>query len=709
MRAVVQFLILCLVFLSATVRAEQGYAQLKAYPLVSVADGRSTVTITATVVDSKGKRLDGVDVLFDTTLGSFRESTVTTVNGTALAVLVAGGIPGTAKITVTPVGGSPTTLSYDFVASRKELDSAREYVEVFSPKKIEYTLDNKVIEASAADKGVTVAYRDVVITAEDIQYDINTFMVRARHAQLKIGRNEPRNYYELCFWLKERHGYGTTTYRSTYGQIPVLVGRELVFRSLDENGKIVPAYEKEKFGVVEIFRDRIRPPRSAVDQDLFEFKEYLDRTSSIAAERAVVFPQRGIQFQRAEIYVGEAKVIKLSLYELNFAEAHTPLITESLLNINDNQIALNYPHYLSLKPGGSSLLRFRTGERYGRSYGANNGAFLDYELNWSKGDDVDGNFTITGLARSDWGISARHFMRLDPQTTTSFSVDSPSHNGLVGYGSLGHQFVGFQMNLSGTMSRTWQGFKNDTRDLSLSLEKDPIKVGKLPITFTYGANVRDNTQTTAVPIYDDATSTWSETTQTKNQQGAGLSLRFQTERLNMSRSTTFSASTYFNQLWSSVQTIPLEVRTNLYITNRFSRAFNLTTTYGFVKGGFADTLGNHRISFQASYEFGNFTTRLMNSQTIDRWLNKSYAGNSQSSIFGDTSYRFNDKFRVLYMHTFNQSRVQGVGLDGLSYYRDYDFLDYSFALGYKVGWREVGLTWSNQTKRIGIQLLGTSF
>src|SRR5438477_2879440 len=80
--------------------------QLNAFPSVSVADGRSTTTITADIRDSGGRPVaDGTRVVFNTTLGSFRDSVATTTNGIARVILVAGTAPGVARITATPLAG----------------------------------------------------------------------------------------------------------------------------------------------------------------------------------------------------------------------------------------------------------------------------------------------------------------------------------------------------------------------------------------------------------------------------------------------------------------------------------------------------------------------------------------------------------------------------------------------------------------------------
>ena len=183
--------------LSVTTLATAAIAQqgtyVTAFPSISVADGRSTTTISATVRDSNGRPVaDGTRVGFTTTLGQFRQSVVTTSSGVARAVLVAGGVPGIAKITATALtaNAAPTTLEFEFVADRKLLASAQEYIEVVTAGAMQYSTDtySKLMSASAPDQGVSVRYRDMQISADDVQIDIPNSIIRAKRARLKFGK-----------------------------------------------------------------------------------------------------------------------------------------------------------------------------------------------------------------------------------------------------------------------------------------------------------------------------------------------------------------------------------------------------------------------------------------------------------------------------------------------------------------------------------------
>src|SRR5436190_15375315 len=95
-----------------------GSIRLYSYPYLSLADGSSTVTVSAEVHTSGGSLVpDGTDVRFTTTLGSFRDLDAKTTSGVARAILVAPNTAGVAKVTVTvPSVGAVNTFDVEFVS-----------------------------------------------------------------------------------------------------------------------------------------------------------------------------------------------------------------------------------------------------------------------------------------------------------------------------------------------------------------------------------------------------------------------------------------------------------------------------------------------------------------------------------------------------------------------------------------------------------------
>ena len=640
---------------------------------MSVADGRSTAQITANVRDSSGRSVpDGTRVIFSATLGSFRESVSTTVGGVARATLVAGGTAGVSTITVNALRGdsSPTTLSYEFVGDKSMLSSAKEYVEIVSGNPLVYAADSRKIEAESPAGGVAVRYRDISIDADAVQLNIASYQLRAQNAKVRIGK-EIHVYSDLYFNLKHRKGFGTTTFSAYRVEALVASGGGITFATQNQTGEYRAAGPEERFGMVEIDGPTIQPSHSPIGSPIFKFEDLSSAPSTITAKKVVIFPQKGIQFQRAEILVAGARVMKMPLFELSFLASSSPLVTDQLVKINDNQLAINYPYYLSLKPGQTSLLRFRTGESLGRGVGGSGGAFLDYELSWNRGDQMEGGLTVQGLARNDWAIGLRHFVRFDDRSTGFAQVDLPAGRSITGSTSFGRQFNGFQLNMSGNATRSLRGLRYASQDYSLVAEKDPTNVGKLPIRLYYGL--------TATSSANDLIG--------RSQHNVGLRLRAQSLQLPIDSTTSLTSSFSVSRFATNSSGPNMAFGGNVTLSKKLSNAVSLVGIYDFTKDGFNDSiLGMHRLSLQSYYYAGrmNFSLFASKSLDIDRF-----------SYFGDLSYGLSRMWRLSSGYTFD-------------HYANETYLDYTMGLGYQIGWREVGLVWSKRTKRIGFQVLGAT-
>ena len=497
--------------------ADAGLLRLSAFPTMSVADGHSTVTVSAEIRDTKGSLVpNGTQVVFSATLGcAFQEPIVKTQNGWAHAVMQAGSMPGTVKITATALAyNATTTQEYELVSDRSLLSSAKEYIEIVSDTRLGYSMDQKTIGSEAPDQGVSIRYREITIDADAVQLNVPTYEIRARKAKLKMGKSE-QEFDDLYLKLNQRTGYGTTIYKSpSLSFVPMAAGMMPV------------VHEVVRYGMVAISPSGIKPPEPGTSFD-FQFQDLTETETTITAKKAVAFPRRNIQFHRAEILLGDAKVMSLPLFQVNLF-GNTPLLTEQIINVNDNQLAVNYPHYLSLKPGETSLLRLTTGESYGRGVGVNRGLFLNYELNWNRGDDMDGGLVFSGINRGDWGIGARHYMRLDDRSTMNAQVEFPAHKSVYGSAGINRQFNGFNMSLNGSSTRTLRGTEFESRQYQMVVEKDPTKVGKLPIRLYYGV--------TATSLFSQSPSF------TQSQESAGARARMQLLPQNIDKATSLSAS-----------------------------------------------------------------------------------------------------------------------------------------------------------------------
>lgn len=641
--------------------ANNATMRIDCFPSVSVADSRSTVTVTAEVRDNSGRAVpDGTQVVFTTTIGSFRNPVVSTTNGLAQAVLVAGSIPGTAKITATALAfNTIATYEFEFVGDRTLLSTAKEYIEITAPNYLMYSMDQRVIGAAGPNKGVTLRYRDIEVEADDLQFNVASYELRARKATVHMGKIE-KVFDELYLVLNSRKGFGTTSYE---GEVIEMIGGDPF---------MVPVKKtKLRYGIVEITPLGIQEPTRNYSTEIFEFAELIESTSGVAAKKATIFPRKNIQFQKADIYIGTTKVASLPLYQLP-VYAQTPLVTDQIVNVNDNQVSVNYPHYLSLKPGMTSLLRFRTGEKYGRTGGVSRGAFLDYELSWNRGDDMEGGLIVSGLARDDWSIGMRQYIRLDGRSVANAQIEFPSHRSMYGSASYSRQFNGFQMSASASHARSLQGTKFANQSYQLVLEKDATKIGKLPFRMFYGLT---------------ASSLSSESAGGQiNQSSIGMRLRMQMLPQVIDSHTMLNGSFAATKLQGHNTLSGLGYSADLSLSRRLGPGSSALLSYSFADDGFASSIvGKHNLSLQGYIESGRTYLSIFGSRGLDV---------DRFSFFADASYRVSGLWRMTFSHTFNR-------------YVGDSYLENIIGLNYRLGFREIGLTWSSRTKRLGFQVLGT--
>jgi hypothetical protein len=666
--------------LALTVAMADSSIRLSTYPTyAALSDGRTPVHVTAEVRDQNGRGIaDGTRVVFDSTLGVFQEAITTTSGGTAHATLIAPSSPGIATITATALtgGASPATMTFEFVGDKSLLSSAKEYIEIVSPGYLQYAYDNRggddsyqILAAAGIDGGVSLRYHDLSLTADDIQLDMRSLELRGKKVKLKLGK-VVKMFDEFNFRLDTREGYGTTNYMAKRANQIVTQGVGLVFVKQNvKGGPLSIPPDEEHYGLVHIERLGLTPQTTNLSS-LFVFRNLIHVPSFISARKAIIYPKRKIQFQAAKIYVGGQKVLTAPLYEYNLVTA-TPLVTEQMLGVTNSQLQANYPYFLSLQPGESSLLRLRTGNQYGRTDTPDSGVFLDYELNWDHGDDMQGSFIFSGIGRNDWTVGLNEFYRLDDRTSTSAQLFTPTGESYYGNASANHQFNGFSTGLSGDVSRTVTGIQYTASDYSATVAKDPIKVGTLPYR-----------------IYLELTETSSYNQLiNESQTGGGARARIQSLALPIDRNTTWTNSLTTSYLVGQNELHAPQYLATVTLNHRFDRGLSSTLTYNFTRDGFNEyVIGEHQLTLQNSYNSGNTGLNLMLSKSLDI---------DRSTIFGDLGYRLSKLWRVTTGYTYDT-------------YRGTTFLDYNYGFTYRLGWREVGLIWSEQTRRVGLQILGTT-
>ena len=680
--------------MTASAMADQKLVRLTSFPTVALADGRSQISIDVEVRNTGGSLVpDGTRVVLATTLGYFRENIVTTSGGFARAQLTASGTSGIAKITASVLGdsSSPTVLEFEFVADRKLLASAEETVDVYAGESLEYTYDTRLLAASGPGQKVKLRYRDLTIEADDLQYALQTGEIRARNAKVKLGK-ATGVFPEFYMKLANRKGIGTGLVKVRRPDL-ILPDGPYGFKFVRERSKertsllsdgangfvlrsesVSDGYEmpplEERMGILEITTSEVRPGVNPLGARAFAFTDLSDSLSSITAKRATIFPRKLVNFAKAELRVSGQRVLSAPLYQLPLTSTASPIVTEQIVNMNDNQLAVNYPYYLSLEPGSSSLLRFRMGQSYGRSTAVNRGGYLDYELNWNKGDDQVGGLHMTGIARNDWSLGARQFLRIDPRTTVNAQVEVPAGRSLFGSANASRAFRGYQATFSANASQALRGPKLVTRDTSFVVERDPIPVPGVPVNLFLGLTATDN-------IIENSA-------QSRHQTTTGLRLRGQTNSIRIDRDSSFTTSLTATRLIGDTTGYPTTLYATTTLSRQFGPAASVLATYDLAVDGFNDALlGRHRLSLQGNYGQGGTNFSFFASRSLDL---------DRQSLYADGSYRFAPRWRLGYSYTLDQ-------------YLGSSFRDYNVFLGFGLGFRELGLVYSQRTGRIGVQLL----
>jgi hypothetical protein len=687
-------LVAALAVLAAMANAGPNTIRLTSFPNAEVADGRSQIAVTAQVFNDGRAVPDGTQVVFETDLGSFRENVVSTSGGVARAILITGGVPGTAHVKARALGGesSATVCEVEFVKTREELSAARETIEAMSNGSLIYANDVKVLEGTAPDKGVTIRYRDLEIHADVVQVNLNEFTLKAKKATVRRGRRTVQ-YDSFSYDLTNRTGYGLTTYPATRPDSLMAYPGGVAFVETNQDGDSTVAQPRMRFGLVEIGLDRDVPLNAPLGEDPFEMVDISGSPSTVGSRKAVIYARREVQFHRADIFVNNSRVLKFPLFVVNLnSNTNSPLVTDELLSVSNNTIALNYPHYLSLRPGLTSLLRFRTGERYGESLAANRGAFLDYELSWSKGDEVQGSFVFGGVGRSDWVASMRQYWRMNRDTSMSLQIDSPSAKSLLGSASLTHNLGSYNIALNGSQSQTFSGqpvidgvkANLNSSYYGISLDRNPNKIPHLPMRFTYGLTASD-AQSSGFTLDKN---NHVNGTETIHRSGAGFATRLFSDALRLDSSTTLTGSFGATKLFGPEAYRQVSLSGNLSLNRRIGRTTTALVTYNYLNDGLSDRfMGTHSVGLMGNMVSGNTNLRLA--------FNKGL-GVDRLSLSGEASYRFSSLWRLSYSTYFNQ-------------YRNDSFSDFYYILGYRIGWREVGITWSRKTNRPGIELMNVNF
>lgn len=627
-----------LLILSVALLQAQGTVRMTAYPSALVADGISTAIITAEVRTPQGKPVpDGTQVAFSATQGVFREAVVATEGGVARATFVASALPGIAVLTASALGQSAVgETQVVLVRSIEELRTATDYVQVAGTHYLAYANEQRLITASGREGGAFVRFGLTTIEADDLQLEVDSLRVKARHARLRFG-SESFLFDELTYDLRTAEGYG----------IAESEGRWQAFR----------------------IRSGLRTPfTEPIPPDWFQFADISYSEMVIKARQVWFYPSDRIQFHQAEFYVGAVRALSLPLY--SHALWGNGVGTDTFIGVQSGQVYLDLPYYYALSPGQVGAFRIRTAQRASRGTGLARGLFLDLEHDYRWGMS-QGSISLTGLARNDWGFLWRHTQPLDARTRMHLWFDSPAHQGLYASVQLNHQGKGFTLGATASGSTFWDGRRARSLRTDLFVESNPRKVASFPLRQSIALSFT-RTATTVGSIH-------------QNREGIGIRARWSLIPQSLDRQTTLTGGLIVGRYFGRLPNAGWSVTGTLGVTRALGGSGTLSLNYDYSKDALGTSLlGQHRLSGTLTW---NPTERLV----LTGYLSRSLDVNALSYI-GDASWRLSDLWRL------------GAGATW-QVFQGSTYRDQTFTLAYRIGFRELALTWSTHTRRWSFDIL----
>ncbi|MFQ3609945.1 MAG: invasin domain 3-containing protein [Fimbriimonadales bacterium] len=424
----------------------------------------------------------------------------------------------------------------------------------------------------------------------------------------------------------------------------------------------------ERLEIVRLKAGQTEPYIGPVPPEWFEFVDISESELVIRARQIWFYPGERIQFHRAEFFIGEVSALSLPMYSHSLWGGGVG--TDTLVGVESGQVYLDIPYYYTLQPNQIGALRLRTAQRGGRSLGTARGLFLDLEHEYRSGQGK-GSFNFTGLVRDDWGVSWRHYQPLAPNTRFYVWLDSPAHRGLFGSTQISHQTRGYSIGLNLAGSTYWQGSRANSWRGDLFVEGTPRSLGDLPIR-----------QSLSLRLSANRTNTGYSTIQ---REGVGVLMRWSLIPQSLDRSTTITGGLTVGQYVGNLPNAGWSMTGTLGLTRAVGQQGALSLTYDYSQDALGSTsLGRHRLSGSL---FWNPTNQLYLTGYFSRALDT-----TALSYVADASWRLSDLWRV------------GAGLTWQTY-QGYTFRDQTLTFAYRLGYRELALTWSASTRRWSFDLL----
>jgi hypothetical protein len=557
------------VLLAGPANAGRASLQLAAAPSVLIADGKSQTTITATIHNADGSLApDGTTVQFSTSLGTLDHANISTVGGVARAVLTSSATPGNATVMVsTFLGGDSGAAEQSIVvafSNDHDLVSTNgdsRWLRVDCPQYLVYSADFRIVEAQGTKGSAVLRYGPVMITADSIQVDLVSLVVRARNATIHRG-HETLAAAELRYDLYGNEGWAVLPSSASSGP-----------RSVSISGVLLATMPLDSAYVDESIQD-----------NPYKFVDLSPSRVVISARAIAVDPTSTIQFRRATIYSDGKKIISMAYHSMPLQTDQ--LFGEQIAGFSTDGFFLNVPYYYHMSPNSTGTLYIRNSAVATAGIqsnlppsladGARPGLALDLLHTYRTPSGGTGSLVINGLTQSDWGANWTHSERLDAQTNAYFNVDSPTHRGIFATSTFNHQMKDYSLSFSANRSEDpgTQGYAYSSNVVSSYLSSTPHQFGgRRGITMSTSLNWQMGRVSSTVPGLPAVA---------HNLSSEGLSVHLNTPAMRPDKQTNITNGlTVGDSIDQSTHQTSLNVLATLGASRTLPKKGNLNLNYSF--------------------------------------------------------------------------------------------------------------------------------
>ncbi len=618
-----------------------------------LADGKQSADVIAEVRDSSGRIAgNGVNVQFQTTLGTLSQQQSQTFSGIARVRLTSSQLSGLAHVTAFSTGGGNAVLDLLFTSDPQDLFQGNTFMQIGGSSYLAYSATDRVVEAQGKNGGSHITYRNIELTADRLQLNCDDNIVRA-HDNIVLKRgNHTLHATRLFYSLQTGQGYAIADLNSRL-QTVIISGENLI----------------------------VQPSPTPIPSSYIMFPT-LQVKLVVVANSITYFPGDKLQFRRPKFYQDQTQIMSLPYYELPLNSEE--LFSDQFVSVGTHGLGLELPFYYNLTPKSTGILYLRHQQQLGRSYYSTNpGWGLDMIQGYnSLGEKrYDGSFGFTGITRGDWGFRWNHNQEFNSTSQGSFYFELPQHQSLISSANFNQQLRYYRWGANFSGGQTLTSLRATSLRSEVYAETQPHKLSNSrSFLYTLGTNISTGSSTSKDALVGNT----SETTE-------DVIFRAFTRPIPIDKRTTLTNSFSLGNVWSSGTALSgASSLATLALDHTFAHggAVNLTYDYVAQPGGLYISSGKHRLSVNYNVATNRKIEVVLFGST--------FLDSSDSSVLADLSYRLDKQWRLL----------TGVTLQK---YGGESYRDVQFTLGRRIGTRELQFTYSTLNRRLSLDLTATRF